>query len=309
MGIEDEIIKLPDDICEKAFNENWFSLIGKPLIPRKQNLRAMMQARGGGEAMKFLEELWVIRKCSAILISIGGVNAICIEKIGHWAFNDWMCVIQKWILLVTYEDLKKILFWVQIREIPIQFLTRRMITHIGLKMEHLLEIDFDGESVARVRLNWAIDVHLRFQRIFRFGEEALVLKFRYEKLRNFCKICGLLTHEASECPTNNPQPEEPADNDNDDDDDHQPGFPHLPTREKEVPEGNHESDVDKNKTEHKQTVQKKRKTKTSTTGDLVPVATIPLIIRESRETFMAEDLQKTLCKRQRTHADVLQFRN
>ena len=38
-----------------------------------------------------------------------------------WSFNDWMCVLHKWALLQTDEDLKQIPFWVQIRGIPLVF--------------------------------------------------------------------------------------------------------------------------------------------------------------------------------------------
>lgn len=47
---------------------------------------------------------------------------------GPWSFNDWMCVIQKWTPLHADEDLERIPLWVQIRGIPLQFLTLVMVT-------------------------------------------------------------------------------------------------------------------------------------------------------------------------------------
>lgn len=53
-----------------------------------------------------------------------------------------------------------------------------------------------------------------------------MLKFRYEKLRNFCSKCGMLTHDAFECPQGNNAPlPPPAVDDDDDDPDYGPDGP------------------------------------------------------------------------------------
>lgn len=43
-GIDDDIFNLPFDLCEKASEENCFSLITRPVNPRRQNLHALMSA-------------------------------------------------------------------------------------------------------------------------------------------------------------------------------------------------------------------------------------------------------------------------
>lgn len=76
-----------------------------------------------------------------------------------------------------------------------------MISFIGSILGPVVDIDF-GESSTRVDFV-RVKVNLRFQRNFKFGEdENVVLKFWYERLRNFCNKCGLLTHEAKDCPLN-----------------------------------------------------------------------------------------------------------
>ncbi|KAG7568132.1 Winged helix DNA-binding domain superfamily [Arabidopsis thaliana x Arabidopsis arenosa] len=44
LGIEEEAINLPTELCEEAVNETRFSLIVKPVNTRRQNLRAMLNA-------------------------------------------------------------------------------------------------------------------------------------------------------------------------------------------------------------------------------------------------------------------------
>lgn len=48
------------------------------------------------------------------------------------------------------EHLNSFTFWVQIKGIPLQFITRRMITHIGHTMSHLLETEFEGDGALHV---------------------------------------------------------------------------------------------------------------------------------------------------------------
>lgn len=51
LGIHDDVINLPIDLCEEELQQTRFSLIAKPVNPRRQNLRAMLNAgrwrRGG----------------------------------------------------------------------------------------------------------------------------------------------------------------------------------------------------------------------------------------------------------------------
>lgn len=44
LGIGDEAINLPFELCEEAISETRFSLIVKPVNSRRQNLQAMLNA-------------------------------------------------------------------------------------------------------------------------------------------------------------------------------------------------------------------------------------------------------------------------
>lgn len=67
--------------------------------------------------------------------------------------------------------LSTILFRMQIRGIPLQFLTKIVISHIGESMGDVVAVDFNPEVAAmvefvRVKLNWNVDLPLRFQKNF-----------------------------------------------------------------------------------------------------------------------------------------------
>ncbi|XP_009102269.1 uncharacterized protein LOC103828420 [Brassica rapa] len=124
---------------------------------------------------------------------------------GPWAFNDRMVVIKRWMPEMDDNDLMQIPFWVQIRGIPMEYLTEGVIRNIGDIMGEAMLVDFNPEANAaveyvRVQLNWNLAQPLRFQKNFQFslGVNTL-LKFRYERLRGFCETCGMITHDSGEC--------------------------------------------------------------------------------------------------------------
>ena len=52
----------------------------------------------------------------------------------------------------------------------------------------------------RVRLGWNFDNPLQFQRNFQLNaNENTIIKYRFERLRNFCTKCGSLKHDVKEC--------------------------------------------------------------------------------------------------------------
>lgn len=160
---------------------------------------------------------------------------VSVLRRGPWAFNDWICITQRWNPLLTDDDLKYIHFWVQIRGIPLHYLTKRIVREVGINIGNYIETDFEGEDVVlvdfvRVKLLWNVENPLRFQRVFKFGNAEMVLKFCYEKLRNFCNICGMLTHDASSCPENvKTEPTDEDDGDDNDDEEFPLGFHGDPT--------------------------------------------------------------------------------
>ena len=181
---DDEPIALPAAVVERAAAENRFILLGRPVMPRRQNLHSIVAymprvwGQGGlihgriipGDHFQFIfpseESLeTVVRRCP-------------------WAFNDRMLILQRWMPTVN-PQLNSIPFWIQVRGIPYHYLTRELVMAIGRALGDLRDVDFDAEAAARVefvriQINWNVEAPLRFQRNFQFqpGVNTL-LRFRY----------------------------------------------------------------------------------------------------------------------------------
>ncbi|CAA7042889.1 unnamed protein product [Microthlaspi erraticum] len=117
---------------------------------------------------------------------------------GLWAFAERMVVLQRWTPYMMPDMLNFIPFWIQIRGIPLQFMNQDVIAHIGRAMGLLMDVDYNAEAIAR-------------------GINTL-LKFRYERLRGFCEVCGMLSHDSGACLIRNGGPDPHSDDENEEPD-------------------------------------------------------------------------------------------
>lgn len=100
-----------------------------------------------------------------------------------------------------------------------------------------MEVDYNPEAAVsmayvRVRINWNVDEPLCFRRNFQFtpGVNTL-LRLTYERLRGFCEVCGMLTHDTGACLIQNGGTgDNPDDHDDDSSDDEEGKFQMVRTR-------------------------------------------------------------------------------
>lgn len=221
LGVNDAPIALPIDVVNQAAAANRFIIMGSTVIPRRQNLRSVVAAMPRLWSLAGLVHGRIVegRRFQFIFPSEESMENVL--RRGPWAFAERIMVLQCWTPRMSLAMLNYIPFWIQIRGIPLQFLNQEIIAHIGRALGQLMDVDYDEMAAAqveyvRVRLNWDIQHPLRFQRHFQFtpGVNTL-LRFRYERLRGFCEVCGLLTHDSGNCLIQNGG-EEPSDGDSDD---------------------------------------------------------------------------------------------
>ncbi|KAL0717004.1 hypothetical protein Bca4012_066326 [Brassica carinata] len=168
LGINDEPVSLSVEICNAARRATQFSLMGRPTIPKKQNNKFQFVFPSEDLMMSVLRR-------------------------GPWAYNERMLVVKRWNPGMDDTSLNTIPLWVQIRGIPLEFLMEPVIRNIGDRMGEVMLVDFNPETTGDVEF-------VRVQKNFQFtpGVNTL-LKFRYERLKGFCELCGMITHDSGEC--------------------------------------------------------------------------------------------------------------
>jgi len=204
LGIDDIPIALSPEFVSQAAAVNRFSLIVTTVNPRKQNLRALI-----GQMPK----VWGFADhCVGRIVGQGKVqfkfqseeSMNLVLRRGPWSFNDWMLSVHRWYPNITENEMKIIPFWVQIRGIPLLYLTNAMARVIGNRLGHVSDVDLDENTnqtgFIRVKVAWNFNNPLRFQRNIQFDmNDNTIIKFRFERLRNLCTKCGSLKHDVKEC--------------------------------------------------------------------------------------------------------------
>ncbi|RID40304.1 hypothetical protein BRARA_J00361 [Brassica rapa] len=231
LGASEAPVVMPAEMVRQAAEENRFIIVGRPVMPRRQNLRAIVASmpRNWGLEGIVRGRITEGRRFQFVFPSEEAMETVI--RRGPWAYADRMLVLQRWTPLMDMETLNFIPFWVQIRGIPLQFMNREVILYIARIMGQYIQMEYNEESggrleFVRVRLNWNVNQPLQFQRNFQFilGENTL-LRFQYERLRGVCEACGLLTHDTGACVINNggAAPDAGNDDSGDDQDDEELG--------------------------------------------------------------------------------------
>ncbi|XP_048606184.1 uncharacterized protein LOC125583378 [Brassica napus] len=117
LGAEDPPIQLPVQVVNEAAAENRFVLIGRPVMPHRQNIRsiiAILPRNWGHKGVygRMIEG----RQFQFVFPSEESMEMVL--RRGPWAFADRMLIIERWTASFNPLMLNFILFWIQIRGIP-----------------------------------------------------------------------------------------------------------------------------------------------------------------------------------------------
>lgn len=190
------------DLCYDATRASQTSLLIRPSNPRKQNLLALTH---------FFPRLWGLDNMVNGRVADHGRaqfmfpsnESQLVLRQGPWSFNDWMVAMVPWTPIISDQSPTSIEFWVQIQNVPLQFLSTEMIRYIAESLGDVVETDdsgFGGTTYSgRVCIRWPLDRPLVFERMFQFGHESATITFRFERLSNYYFRCHSLQHGIEEC--------------------------------------------------------------------------------------------------------------
>lgn len=150
LGVNDAPIALPLDVVNQAAAANRFIIMGRPVIPRRQNLRSVVAAmpRLWGLAGLVHGRILEGRRFQFVFPSEESMDNVL--RRGPWAFAERMLVLQRWTPVMNLEMLNYIPFWIQIRGIPLQFLNQEIVAHIGRALGQLMDVDYIEMAAAQV---------------------------------------------------------------------------------------------------------------------------------------------------------------
>ncbi|PPS09761.1 hypothetical protein GOBAR_AA10888 [Gossypium barbadense] len=99
-------------------------------------------------------------------------------------------------------------FWLRVYNIPIELMDRQLAVEVGNTIGELVAIDWkdrNGAWTEFMRLKVKIDISKPLRRIVklesRYGGETIGV-IKYERLPDFCYVCGLIGHTSKNCKDN-----------------------------------------------------------------------------------------------------------
>nr|GLL20147.1 uncharacterized protein LOC109173053 [Ipomoea trifida] len=127
---------------------------------------------------------------------------------GPWSFEQNLLILAK----ISPEipplsmPLDSADFWVQLHDLPLGFFSDRAAMAIGNFIGEFIRTDedaFNGWRKSFLRIRVRLNIHkplVSQMRIRRNGGDWSWINFKYERLPNFCFICGFIGHTEMYCP-------------------------------------------------------------------------------------------------------------
>jgi hypothetical protein len=123
---------------------------------------------------------------------------------GPWNIRGSLLLLQPWSSNLTLEEIELHIcpFLVQLHGLPMQNMTTQNAIRIGKAIGSVFEVEnCDNKGIicrqylqVKVELNTSLPLIPRFH-IPRNDKESLWVSFKYERLADYCTLCGLIGHK------------------------------------------------------------------------------------------------------------------
>ncbi|KAF7138348.1 hypothetical protein RHSIM_Rhsim07G0162600 [Rhododendron simsii] len=203
---EPDIISL-DESFEECPQEARFVLVGKILASKVLNISGVQ---------KIIEKAWRTEEEFSIspwrdnVYAFGFKNEDDLCRIiskSPWSVMGSILILRKWDKKKSFSELDFSFspFWVQIHGLPLGYLNVKTGSAIAESFGDVIAVEDPGErgrlaNYLRIRV-W-LDVSKPLKKGFflrRPKEDDLWVKFKYERLSDFCYGCGRISHTVKEC--------------------------------------------------------------------------------------------------------------
>ncbi|KAF7127011.1 hypothetical protein RHSIM_Rhsim11G0149500 [Rhododendron simsii] len=196
-----------DPSFDDSSHKSRFTLVGKILTPKILNKKGVSNVIA--KAWRTAEEVSVSAWGDNIYgFSFKSEDDVCkILSLGPWSIMGSLMVLRKWEASKTLAeiDFSCSPFWVQIQGLPLGFLNVKSGLKIAEAIGEIIAVeDPEGrgklQNFIRVRV-W-VDITKPLKKGFflkRPEEEDLWVKFKYERLSDFCYSCGRVSHTVVDC--------------------------------------------------------------------------------------------------------------
>jgi hypothetical protein len=198
------------DVEDNLLGHEGFALIGKIISPKP--LHAQLVRTTMASAWSFASPLAVETLApNKFLFDVPLQSHVDrITQQGPWNIRGSLLILQPWAADLALEevDLHSCSFWIQVHGLPMHNMNHRNAVRIGKALGKLLEVENLGSVglICRQHLNLRVVLNTDLPLVPGFliprpDKEPLWVSFKYERLADYCSLCGLIGHRNFYCPT------------------------------------------------------------------------------------------------------------
>ncbi|XP_030970768.1 uncharacterized protein LOC115991172 [Quercus lobata] len=194
---------------EKAIEELFSTgLVGKLLADRNINKNAVKaiilkvwRTSKGVQIVDLKENIFVFK------FACEGDKKRILE-LGPWNIEGFPLILKQWHQNMSVDDLdfSSIPLWVQIHGLHIEYMSKENAEEIGALVGEVLEVDFTGSGGVCMSKFLRVKVVLKVEDPLLSGffldrntQPNLWIRFKYERIVEFCFKCGRLGHLKARC--------------------------------------------------------------------------------------------------------------
>jgi hypothetical protein len=200
----------PDHLVARdssAAPQKGFAFFGKLLALKSQNIyhvRATLSSVWGFVALLSMEVL-VTNKYLFTVPHESHYNYKSIINQGTWNVRGSLLLLQPWSPVLAIDEVKLHLcaFWIQVNDIPLQYMTTQNAIKIGKGIGKILELDNNSTGFIcckficfKIEINTSLPLASGFH-MPSAGAKLRWISFQYERLDEYYTSCGLIGHKTT----------------------------------------------------------------------------------------------------------------
>ena len=175
LGQEDPALFIPHEAYVMVEATNRLSLIARPLNPKVQNLNSVVVALPRSWRLTTQVHGRVLDATYVQFLFVNEIDLMRVQRRVLWLFNNWFVAATRWEVALAHNFVTTIDLWVQIRGIPLPYISEETVLEIAQDLGEIISLDFHEATspqiaYIRVRVCFGITDRLKF-----FRESSLIL--------------------------------------------------------------------------------------------------------------------------------------
>ncbi|KAF3950817.1 hypothetical protein CMV_023477 [Castanea mollissima] len=198
-------LKASEKAVEELYNTG---LVGKLLVDRSINKNAVQaiilkvwRTSRGVQIVDLKENVFLFK------FACEGDKRRIVE-LGPWNIEGFPLILKQWNQNMVVEDLdfSSLPIWIQVHNLPIEYMSKENAVEIGALVGEVLDVDFTGNGEVCMSKFLRVKVEVKVDDPLQSGfyldtspQPDLWVQFKYERVAEFCYKCGRLGHLKARC--------------------------------------------------------------------------------------------------------------